>query len=441
VIQRLGVRHHPNRPYADPRVTVHLNDGRNFLRSAPEASYDLVVYALVDSLVLHSGYSNIRLESYLFTDEAFADVRRCLKPGGVFAMYNFYRQGWIVARLRDGVQHAFGTDPLVLALPYQPTILPEALESGSFTMILAGSDERLRPLRSAFKRQPEYWLSARDAPGPDAPDGFVAPPADEREAWKKLSTDEQKKEQRWEMYGLAEVQAPADPLRRADDNWPFLYLRGPMVPALTWRGIAIMGGLGLLLILFFLPPRATGAAAGPRFDSRMFFLGAGFMLIETKAVVHMALLFGSTWMVNTFVFVAILLMSLLGTLFVLAFRPARLWPYFTGLLAMLGLNAVVPLDAFLGMAQPLRVALSCALVFAPVFFAGVVFAVSFGRSVEPGRAFGINVAGAMLGGLAENASMLIGFRFLVLFAAGLYALSALGGRPPRLAKRWSCRRL
>ena len=49
----------------------------------------------------------------------------------------------------------------------------------------------------------------------------------------------------------------------------------------------------------------------------MFFLGAGFMLVETKAVVHMALLFGSTWMVNSVVFFAVLVMILLANLFVL----------------------------------------------------------------------------------------------------------------------------
>ncbi len=38
--------------------------------------------ALVDSLVLHSGYSSIRLESFLFTKESFQDVRRVLKPTG-----------------------------------------------------------------------------------------------------------------------------------------------------------------------------------------------------------------------------------------------------------------------------------------------------------------------------------------------------------------------
>ena len=72
--------------------TVHLDDGRNFLRSTPR-QYDLIVYALVDSLVLHSGYSNIRLESYLFTTQAFDDVRKHLKPDGLFVMYNYFRQG------------------------------------------------------------------------------------------------------------------------------------------------------------------------------------------------------------------------------------------------------------------------------------------------------------------------------------------------------------
>ena len=63
-------------------------------------------------------------------------------------------------------------------------------------------------------------------------------------------------------------------------------------------------------------------------SGRMFFLGAGFMLLETKGVVHMALLFGATWMVNSIVFFAILTMILLSNLYVLAVRPRRLWPYY-----------------------------------------------------------------------------------------------------------------
>ena len=49
------------------------------------------------------------------------------------------------------------------------------------------------------------------------------------------------------------------------------------------------------------------------------------MLVETKAVVQMALLFGGTWMVNTVVFAAILVMSLPGNLFAGRVQPASGW--------------------------------------------------------------------------------------------------------------------
>ena len=59
-----------------------------------------------------------------------------------------------------------------------------------------------------------------------------------------------------------------------------------------------------------------------RLDGRMFFLGAAFMLLETKAVVQLALLFGSTWLVNSLVFFTALMLILLANLYVLqGFRP------------------------------------------------------------------------------------------------------------------------
>ena len=116
----------------------------------------------------------------------------------------------------------------------------------------------------------------------------------------------------------------------------------------------------------------------------MFFLGAGFMLLETKGVVHMALLFGSTWMVNSIVFFAILMMILLSNLYVLAVRPAATLAYYALLFAALLLNACVPMDVFL--ALPGTRARSSSRVpwsFVPVFFAGVIFATSFRDSRSP----------------------------------------------------------
>jgi hypothetical protein len=148
------------------------------------------------------------------------------------------------------------------------------------------------------------------------------------------------------------------------------------------------------------------------------------MLIETKAVVTMALLFGGTWGVNSIVFMAVLLMILLANLWTFRLRPGRLWPYYAGLLLSLALNVFISLDSFLGMNRAVQVLGSCVLVFVPLF-AGVIFAASFKRTTQPDRAFGINVAGAMMGGLAEYTSMALGFKYVVLVAILFYVLSAI----------------
>lgn len=454
VIQGIGAGYHPDKPYADPRVTVHLNDGRNFLRSAPAASYDLVIFALVDSLVLHSGYSNLRLESYLFTEESFRDARRVLKPSGVCAVYNYFRHGWLAARIGREMRTAFGPDPVVFVLREEPTdrVRPADVDPEAFTVFLAGDSPVLDPVRAAFARHGNwYWV-----PGDRAPD-----PANPVERWGRgpgPGSPEEPGKPRWAPNGEpAPLPPPAVPppplpnpamtypawvaarvaavedlpgLRTATDDWPFLYVREPGVPRVTWRGVGMMVGLSLLLWWLFRPREAgVDSAARPDYGlaARSFFLGAGFMLVETKAVVHMALLFGSTWVVNTVVFAAILVMSLIGNLYAGWVRPRRLEPYYLGLFAAIGVGLAVPLEAFLGLDRWAQIAGACALTFAPVAFAGVIFATTFGRSARPDRVFGANVAGALLGGLAENASVVVGFQYLLCVAGGFYLASAAFG--------------
>lgn len=410
VIQRLGKRDHPNRPYDDPRVTVHLNDGRNFLKSSTR-QYDLIVYALVDSLVLHSSYSNIRLESYLFTKQAMDDVRSRLNPGGIFVMYNFFRQGWIVSRLQNAVRSSFGADALILNLPSRDTLdVDDNLDNG-FTMFIAGNNASIR---DAFARAPGYWLDTSAPLDWNAPNGFrTNPPGANASSWRR--------------FRLTTLNAGNEPTRLATDDWPMLYLREPTIPGISLRGGAIMAIIATLLLAPFL---RRGSVSGPAESSglllQMFFLGAGFMLVETKAVVHMALLFGGTWIVNSVVIFAVLIMILIANLFVSVVKPMRLAPYYAGLLLSLVVSALVPMDTFLGMNRTMQVLAASALAFTPIFFAGVVFAVSFTRAVEPDRAFGANIAGAMFGGLAEYSSMLLGFQYLLFVAVALYVISIIG---------------
>lgn len=428
VLNEIGRRDHPNQPYSDPRVTIHLDDGRSFVRNT-DKKYDLIIYALVDSLVLHSGYSSLRLESFLFTKQAFEEIKARLKPDGIFVMYNWYRQSWIVGRLDKMAEEVFGAPPVVLPLPYAETVRPDT--PAGYALIIAGTpaSKALGRIKAKFQEKAFFWLSER--PYDNEPiNGYTADPSEvasgsavarDRDRGERLLDPEKvsplQSSKSWERIGAARVEsAGIGPL--PTDDWPFLYLRETAIPSLTLRGMALVALVSLMILFLFAPVRTF------RPNGQMFFLGAGFMLLETKSVVHMALLFGSTWVVNSIVFSAILVMILLSNLFVLAVRPLRLTPFYVLLIVALLVNAYVPMSYFLNLPGIMRVLASCAVVFIPIFFAGVIFAASFRDSQHPDVDFGSNVGGAILGGLCENASLIVGFNHLLLVAIVFYGLSA-----------------
>ena len=102
----------PDHPYSDPRVTVVTDDARHFLRTTTK-KYDLVVFALIDSLTMQSSFSGVRLESYMFTEESFRAVRDRLAPNGLLVVYNYFREQWLVDRLANIAANAFGQEPRV----------------------------------------------------------------------------------------------------------------------------------------------------------------------------------------------------------------------------------------------------------------------------------------------------------------------------------------
>jgi SAM-dependent methyltransferase len=410
-IYDIGRAAHPDHPYWDPRVTVHIDDGRSFVRKTSR-QYDLVVYALVDSLVLYSGYSSLRLESFLFTQQAFDDIAARLKPGGVFVVYNLFRQGWIVGRIDKMAGQAFGSEPLVISLPFQAAIHPGDSQYSRFTLLFASRNAAaLAAIRQQFDERQSFWINRK----PELNrllNGFgPQPPALEG------STDAD-----WNRIAPATVDTRGID-RVPTDDWPFLYLRTAVIPALNIRATALIALLSLAILSFLSPVRRV------RPNGQMFFLGAAFMLLETKAVVHLALLFGSTWIVNSIVFFAILMMILASNLFVLAVKPTRLWVYYALLAASLIVNIVVPMSRFLALPGREKVAASGALIFVPIFFAGIIFGTLFRDSSQPDLDFGSNIAGAMVGGLCESLSLMIGFNFVLVIALIFYLLSALLRRP------------
>jgi SAM-dependent methyltransferase len=145
---QIGRELHPDRPYDDPRVTTHVDDGRAFL-SRTDAQYDLILFALPDSLTLVQGASSLRLESYLFTQEAFDSAREHLAPGGALAMYNYYREGWLIDRLGLTAQTVFGHPPCV-------DVVGGQLGQAVVTVGLAPQDQSCA----------SAWAPAADTPDP-----------------------------------------------------------------------------------------------------------------------------------------------------------------------------------------------------------------------------------------------------------------------------------
>jgi hypothetical protein len=96
---------------------------------------------------------------------------------------------------------------------------------------------------------------------------------------------------------------------------------------------------------------------------------------------------------------------------------------FLALFALLTLNFFVPVSAFAALPFAPRALAGAALVAAPLFASGIVYAHSIAREGGADRAAASNLLGALAGGLAEYLSMITGFRALVLLASVFYLVA------------------
>ncbi|OLC76882.1 MAG: hypothetical protein AUH72_18345 [Acidobacteria bacterium 13_1_40CM_4_65_8] len=389
VILRLGKERHPDRPYDDPRVTAIVDDARHFLATTTKR-YDLVVFALIDSLTVQSSFSGVRLESYMFTEESFRAVRDHLKPRGLMVLYNYFREKWLVDRLANTVARVFEQEPRV------------------------------------HVHQERAYLAVMLA-GPRLDDAVTLPPPPARVM----------------AYGQAQDPSPPQPLHRdasiipATDDWPFLYMRAPELPRhyLSALGIVLVVsafaviavGSGLRRTL----PTTTGSASPSRVVSgvsrtlHFFFLGAGFMLLETKSIVQFALLWGSTWSSASLAIASVLVMALASAVVASRVEIRRSGPIAAALLGLIAVNYLLPVGRVSFSSRLVESVFYGALVFSPVFFAGLLFSRSFRRSSSAAADFGANLFGAMIGGIAEYLSLVAGYRFLLILVAGCYLLAVL----------------
>jgi len=216
-------------------------------------------------------------------------------------------------------------------------------------------------------------------------------------------------------------QIDLDAVRTTSDDWPFLYLRPHRFPT---------GYVIVLLTILAIAALGARAAFGPglfrtRFDPVMFLFGAAFLLIETKGVTDLSLLFGSTWIVNLSVFAGILLMAFLANLAASRWQPVRMGLPFLALFLTLAVSYAVRPSLLLPLpllARGIAGGLANAL---PVAVAGLLFSTLLSRSADAAGSLGSNLLGAMLGGCLEYLSMATGLRFLTVMAMLIYGAAFL----------------
>ena len=360
---------HPEHPYSAPQVSTHVTDARAFMKRT-HGPYDLVLFGLLDSHTELSDYSNMRIDNFVYTEESFEEAKALLAPNGVLFVKFQVNRPWIGRRIAEMLTAVFGKEPTVW-------VAKSSYTAGATCFAISPSGQ----VEQRLAADPRL----RDFVSQNRPDFLSTPP-----------------------------------VAMTTDDWPYLYQEGRWIP-----GIFLSVGILVLMLgaaLYWQIPEAR-----QRVPSLFFFsMGAGFLLLETQVVSRLALYFGTTWQVNGIVIGAILVALLIANAVIeKQSKPwARRW-YVAGLLAGLLFAYFIPFHRIPGSAS-LVGWLAAGIFVIPVFFAGLLFATEFQRAESPSAALGANMLGAVVGGLLENLSLVIGLKALLLVAVVLYALAGVG---------------
>ena len=372
----LGTKYHPERPYDDPRVTLSVNDARNFFRTADQR-YDLIVYGVLDSHTALSHASNLRVDSYVYTREGIAEAFKLLKPDGVMSISFTLVNDALGFKLYKIMRELPGAGkPLAVRVRYD----------GARTTAFVVSKGRAVTMPD---------VGALSAVGfTDVSDYFAQP--------------------------YPESAVPTD-------DWPFFYMVERAYP------VTYMIALGMVLLLSYIFVRKTIGFSDPidRNYLPFFFLGSGFMLVETKAITELGLHLGGTWFVIAAAITLVLVMAFVANLV-----EARTGPWLAGrayfglFISLLVGYAVASSHGQWAFGPPIvQLAVSCFVLTIPLFFAGIIFSSLIGDTrINISTAFAYNLMGALFGGVMEYNSMYFGFAFLYLLAMGFYSLAWLFSR-------------
>lgn len=370
-IVALGKAYHPERPYSSKKVKVHVDDARTFVRNSPQ-KYDLIIYGLLDSHTVLSQASSVRVDSFVYTVEGFREAKNLLKNDGMIC-----------------VTFAFAE------------ALPEVAKKFYLMMTAAFDGRPPVYISTTMSARNSIFVQGRRTT-PQIPKKIL-----EERGWQDATS----------LLDNASVQSEAP-----TDDWPFVYIPHRIYP-FSYLPMAIV----VICISLFASGSLLGIGRGIESRTVVFFLlGAGFMLIETKAITELGLSFGNTWQVIGIAIAGMLTMALLANMVVAYFGISRV----TVTYILLGLSLLAGFYVAYNGGLPSTLTgklVTAALVTCPAAFSGIIFSALLGRGGDISVIMAANLLGAMLGGLLEYNSMYFGFRFLYILALALYGLAFLTG--------------
>ncbi len=378
LVANLGEKFHPEDPYNNSRVNLIINDARNFIKEI-DKKYDLIVYSVLDSHANLSSKGGVRLDSYVYTVESFYEAKKKLKENGVMFLSFAVSTEQMGNKIYKMLKMNFENEPKILTRNYK-----------------TGNKKFVEGIYS-------FVVSNKDLPLDLSESNFI-----ETNLFKDTK-----------LYKNVDV---------STDDWPFFYMSYRIYPVSYVVLISI-----IFFISWFFLKNLTKMRLS-KFSYPSFFLGVGFMLMETKGITELAKIYGSTWFVVSIVILAILSMAYMANLFIIkGIKISINQIYFFLIFSLLLSYSVTFINFYNYPILFLKFIIPIVLTF-PVFFSGLAFSRELVRYGSTANALSCNILGAIVGGLLEYNSMYFGFKFLYLLAIFFYFMAYLSSSKFRLIR-------
>jgi spermidine synthase len=373
-ILSIGMRYHPERPYASPNVAIVNDDARSFFATC-KGRYDIISFGLLDAHTT-TNMTNARLDHYVYTQESIKRAKTLLADGGVMTLNFYATRNFIADRMARVLRDIFNEEPIFFRMPYSNY-------GRGGLMFVAGN----------------------------------------------LSAVQKQISQNRRLASLIEKWQKANPLKLtytiplATDNWPYIYLKTPSIPLLYY----LLAGLMCLLLVRSLK-RWDAIEAFTRWGVsswHFFFLGAAFLLLEVQNISKASVVLGNTWQVNAVIISGVLCMILLANVLAAKFPRLPLVPVYILLCGTCLLLYFVDIARFGFLPYATKAAIVGGLTTLPMLFSGIVFIRSFASANRKDDALGANLIGALVGALLQSITFVTGIKALLLIVMGLYFLAVI----------------